>query len=123
MSDGKDYYRVMGLSASASDAEIQKAFHHLSLKYHPTKNPGQEDEFKSVARYRFGVYFPPERDTRAWPAGALPLFSLEGPLSFYFSVLTLALFISLFCSRGGGGAPSRPPGTPIPGPSAARANS
>ena len=41
MSD-QDYYRILGIEASASDRDIKKAFWNLAKKFHPDKNPGDE---------------------------------------------------------------------------------
>ena len=48
----KDYYQILGVTKSATDAELKKAYRKLAVKYHPDKNPGDkaaEEKFKEVS--------------------------------------------------------------------------
>jgi len=53
MADYKDYYKILGVSKTASDAEIKKAFKTMARKYHPDMHPESEkakmtEKFKDI---------------------------------------------------------------------------
>ncbi len=45
----KDYYKLLGLSSSATDKEITRAYRKLAKQHHPDTNPGSEEKFKEIS--------------------------------------------------------------------------
>ena len=118
MADKRDYYEVMGVSKSASDDEIKKAFRQQAKKYHPDLNPGNkqaEAKFKEVneayevlsnkekkARYDQFGHAGVDPSYGAGAAGGSP-FGQEVDLGDIFSS-----FFGGFGGRGNGSNPNAP---------------
>ena len=43
-----NFYQILGVESTASSNEIRKAYLKASLKHHPDKNPGREEEAKAM---------------------------------------------------------------------------
>ncbi|MFH1502011.1 MAG: molecular chaperone DnaJ [Candidatus Eisenbacteria bacterium] len=53
MSSNRDYYDVLGVEKAATPDDIKKAYRKLAFKYHPDKNPGDDEsreKFKEVTK-------------------------------------------------------------------------
>ena len=64
MADTKrDYYEVLGVSKTATDAELKKAYRQLAKKYHPDINPGDKEaeaKFKEASE-AYAILSDPEK--------------------------------------------------------------
>ena len=47
----KDYYETLGVSKTATDAEIKSAFRKMAKRYHPdvNKEPGAAEKLKEIS--------------------------------------------------------------------------
>ena len=111
MAEKRDYYEVLGVGRSATEKELADAYRKLALKYHPDRNPGDEE---AVARFKeaaeaFEVLNHPEKRAAydryghaGLEGGGAPQFHDVGDIFAAFGdILGGGLFGDLFGGRGG----------------------
>jgi len=116
MSQGKDYYAILGVPRDAHPEQIKSAYRKAAVRYHPDKNPGDkeaEDMFKRVSE-AYAVLGDAEKRSRydrygeagVEGAGGIPWDSavFEGFEDLFGSLFG---FGDLFGGRGRGRRPSR----------------
>jgi DnaJ-class molecular chaperone len=79
-----DPYEILGLSKTASDEDIRKAYRKLAKKYHPDLNPGKADaeaRFKDISAAN-ALLSDPEKRAR-FDRGEIDASGAETPRNFY----------------------------------------
>ncbi|MBI2191585.1 MAG: molecular chaperone DnaJ [Planctomycetes bacterium] len=66
MAEKRDYYDILGVSRDATPDDVKSAYRKLALKYHPDRNPGDQEaetKFKEAAE-AYEVLRDPEKRVR-----------------------------------------------------------
>ena len=102
----EDYYDILGISKTASDAEIKKAYRKKAIQYHPDKNPGDSEaelNFKKAAE-AYEVLGNPDKKARYDQFGHQAFESGQGFSSSGMSMDDIfSQFGDIFGSAFGGG--------------------
>ena len=118
MADKRDYYEVLGVSKTADDAEIKKAFRGLAKKYHPDMHPGDkecEEKFKE-AQEAYAVLSDPEKRRQYDQFGHAAFDGSAGAGGFDFSGMDMGdIFGDIFGDFFGGGSRRRGNDGPMKG--------
>ena len=111
----KDYYQTLGVSSTATDKELTRAYRKLAKQYHPDANPASEDKFKEISAAYDVLGDAAKRkeydDVRRLGASGFPGGFGGGPGAGTFRVEDLGDLGDLFGGLGGfGGRRNRQPG-------------
>ena len=106
MATQRDYYEILGISRDADGAEIKRSYRKMAMKYHPDRNPGDEEAerlFKEAAE-AYEVLADGEKRQRYDRFGHE---GLRGTSGHDFSHMDVGDIFSMFEDIFGGGGRSR----------------
>ena len=119
MAEKRDYYEVLGIPKTATEAEIKKAFRTTAKKYHPDMHPGDkecEEKFKE-AQEAYAVLSDPDKRRQYDQFGHAAFDgSAGGAGGFDFSGMYMGdIFGDIFGDFFGGGSRRGPSNGPAKG--------
>jgi molecular chaperone DnaJ len=97
----RDFYEVLGVTRSATEVDLKKAYRQLALQYHPDRNPGDkqaEERFKEVNE-AYAVLSDPDRRAQYDRFGTV---NMPGGFEQGFGTLFEDIFESFFTGAGRG---------------------
>jgi len=101
----KDFYEILGITKSASEAEIKKAYRKKAIEFHPDKNPGDaaaEENFKKAAE-AYEVLSDPQKKAKYDQYGHQAFEGASGSGGFGGSHMNMEDIFSQFGDIFGGG--------------------
>lgn len=106
MADKRDYYEILGVSKTADETELKKAYRNLAKQCHPDTHPGDADaeaKFKEISE-AYAVLSDPEKRRQYDQFGHAAFDGSAGGAGFDFSGMDFTdIFSDIFGDFFGGG--------------------